>query len=164
MMITTILLLGTSSIIDDPATIGQTCRVLEAAYTAAIESNVPAYPQTIAPARRTVDLGTFHRDYRNQLPLDDGEFGDLVSRQRGFAVDGYRPLCVPTAAPIARADAEGHAQSISFTSPVFSSDGRIAVTEISFRHVPSGFGYGMLCIARRTGQAWSARCLGSWIT
>ncbi len=164
MPIAQIMLLAAASIPDENAGLGQTCRVLEAAYTAAIKSSVPAYPRNIVSSSRAADLREFHADYRADLPLKSAEFEDLAGRQRLYAVEAYRPVCVPASVPAVRKDAEGHVQHTSFTSPVFSSDGRIAVTEVSFRDGAGGFGYGMFCVARRSGAAWSATCVGSWVT
>jgi hypothetical protein len=50
----------------------------------------------------------------------------------------------------------------SFTSPIFSTDGRLALVEVSFQD-NGRFGYGSLCIVRSTGNRWLARCLPSWI-
>nr|WP_315381185.1 hypothetical protein [uncultured Sphingomonas sp.] len=164
MPIAQIMLLAAASIADENATSGQTCRVLEASYTAAIKSSVQAYPRNIVPSSRTVDLREFHADYRAGLPLKTAEFADLAGRQNLYAVQDYRPVCVPASVPAVRKDAEGHVQHTSFTSPIFSSDGHIAVTEVSFREAGGGFGYGMFCVARRSGMAWSATCVGSWVT
>lgn len=145
----------------DPAVI-HTCKVLEVAYTAAIGSAVPAYPLDIRPSHRSLDLGGIVKEYQAKFALEPGEFEDLKSKQAAYKVDGFRPLCVPTAKPVQKLDKEGHVQSVSFTSPVFSSDGRVSVVEVSFHE--KGFGYGMMCIARRTSATWVADCHGSWIT
>jgi hypothetical protein len=145
----------------DPAVI-HTCKVLEVAYTAAIGSAVPAYPLDIRPSHRSLDLGSIVKEYQEKLALEPSEFEDLKSKQTAYKVDGFRPLCVPTAKPAQRSDKEGHVQFTSFTSQIFSSDGRLAVVEVSFHEL--GFGYGMMCIARRTSATWVAHCHGSWIT
>lgn len=164
MPIMQIMLSVVASLPHESATVGQTCRVLEVAYTAAIKSSVPAYPRDILPSDRAVDLRAFHADYRADLPLTSAEFEGLAGRQRLYAAEAYRPVCVPASVPSVRNDSEGHVQYASFTSPIFSSDGSIAVTEVSFREGAGGFGYGMFCVARRSGVAWSAICVGSWIS
>lgn len=164
MQVMQIMLSVAVSLPHENATVGQTCRVLEAAYTAAIKSSVPAYPRDIVPSNRAIDLRAFHADYRADLPLTSAEFEGLAGRQRLYAVDAYRPLCVPASAPSVRKDSEGHVQYASFTSPIFSRDGSLAVTEVSLREGAGGFGYGMFCVARRSGGAWSANCVGSWIS
>lgn len=164
MIIMSIMLLAAASLSDEDTMVRHTCRVLEAAYTAAIKSSVPAYPRNIVQSRRTIDLEDFHAEYKADLPLHPAEFDELVSRQGLYAVEAYRPLCVPASVPTVLKDSEGHVQHSSFTSPIFSNDGSIAVTEVSFREEAGGFGYGMFCIARRSGASWSAKCTGSWVT
>jgi len=145
----------------DPAVI-HTCKVLEVAYTAAIGSVVPAYPLDIRRSNRSLELGGIVKEYQAKLEIASSEFEDLKVMQAAYKVDGYRPLCVPTAKPSQRLSKEGHVQFTSFTSPVFSSDGSLAVIEVSFHE--EGFGYGMMCIARRASATWTANCHPSWIT
>lgn len=50
-----------------------------------------------------------------------------------------------------------------FSEPVLSTDGRLALVEVS---LPDEFGggFGQLCIMRRSASGWSAHCLDSWAT
>ena len=144
-------------------TAAETCKVLEAAYTVASGSKVPAYPTDVRPLSHPLELRKFVPDYKARMPLDRREFDDLASREDAYKVAEFQPRCVPTASPSPRKDDEGHDQFVSFTNPIFSTDGALALVEVSFREKVR-FGYGMLCVVRRAKGGWTARCLQSWIT
>jgi hypothetical protein len=57
---------------------------------------------------------------------------------------------------------EGHQTFVTFTSPIFSGDGHVALTEVSFQN--GIFGYGLICVVRSRHGVWSSHCLQSWIT
>jgi hypothetical protein len=144
------------------APIDPTCRIVEAAYTAAIGSDQPAYPRDIDPAFRVIDLTRFVPDYRKRLALNAAEFDGLAARQSLYAQDKFRPLCVPVSDPAPRVDESGHLHRVSFTYPIVSADGMLALTEVSFKE--RGYGYGKTCIVRRAAAGWTAICLDSWVT
>lgn len=141
----------------------ETCKALAAAYAAAIDSAAPVWPADIRPSSRVLALGKFVPRYKQRMALEPGEFEDLLSREGAHTVPGYRPYCLAPVTPSRKLDDEGHRQFISFTSPIFSTDRRLALIQVSFQE-DAGFGYGVMCIARRSPAAtWSARCLPSWI-
>jgi hypothetical protein len=145
------------------ATAAETCKVLEAAYTVASGSKVPAYPTDVRPMSHPLELRKFVPEYKARMPLDRREFDDLASREDAYKVAEFQPRCVPAASPSPRKDDEGHDQFVSFTDPIFSTAGALALVEVSFREKVR-FGYGMLCVVRRAKGGWTARCLQSWIT
>jgi hypothetical protein len=100
--------------------------------------------------------------FRSPTGLSSAEFEALKVREPAYVVDGFRPLCVPTVRASQTKDKDGHLQAVSFTNPVFSADGHLAVVEVSFHE--NHFGYGMVCVARREQDTWSAQCHRSWIT
>lgn len=144
------------------APIDPTCRIIEAAYTAAIGSDRLAYPRDIDPAFRVFDLARFVPDYRKRLALNAGEFDGLAARQSLYGEEKFRPLCVSVSDPAPRFDDEGHLHRVSFTYPIVSADGMLALTEVSFWE--PGYGYGMMCIVRRGAAGWTAKCVDSWVT
>ena len=148
--------------VDDKAL--PTCKVLEAAYTAAIGSAVPAFPRDIRPAWRTLLPSKFKSPYPTTHALTAGEVRDLIANDPAYQFEKYRPACPFTATPSSKADADGHEEFISFTSPIYSSNHRLALVEISFEHKTGGFGYGSLCVVRWAEAGWTARCGPSWIT
>jgi hypothetical protein len=141
----------------------RTCAVLQAAYTAAIGQDATAYPKEVGPSRHILDdLRTFTPDYRGRLPLSAKEFEELATRQSIYHVENFKPICDWQGKGVAMKNDEGHQTFVTFTSPIFSRDGHVALTEVSFQY--GAFGYGLICVARSRHEAWSARCLQSWIT
>jgi hypothetical protein len=138
------------------------CGVLESAYTVAIESKTPASPIDVQPSWRSLELEEFVPDYPVRATIPKREFDDLISRQARHRDEKFRPLCVWRAKPVEARDYDGHRMTVSFTSPIFSTDEKLALVEVSFRE--SGFGYGKICIVRGGRSKWSAECHDSWIT
>lgn len=139
------------------------CRVIEAAYAAAVESKVAVYPAHIRRSTRSLELKEFVPDYRARLALDVGEFEDLAAREGQYDRVAFQPRCDWQGKAVRMIDEERHPIVVSFTNPIFSTNGRLALVEASFM-TQGRFGYGMLCIARTTGGAWSAHCQDSWIS
>ncbi|MBB5713226.1 hypothetical protein FHS94_000045 [Sphingomonas aerophila] len=141
-----------------------TCAVLQAAYTAAIGRTSPAYPQDVRLSPHGLDdLRKFMPDYRARMKLSEGEFEDLARREHLFNLENFRPACRWTGQTGPTIDDEGHKTFVTFTSPIFSKNRRLALVEVSFLE-EGRFGYGVLCTVRLSKAAWTARCLQSWIT
>ncbi|MDP5277697.1 hypothetical protein Q9Q95_02070 [Sphingomonas sp. DG1-23] len=138
------------------------CGVLEVAYAAAIESRVPASPVDVQPSWRELALEKFVPDFIARTTLSKGEVADLVAHQGMHREKGFRALCLWQARPMPAKDYEGHQMKVSFSSPIFSGDMRLAVVEVSFQE--PGFGYGSFCVLRGGRGAWSAQCHPDWIT
>ena len=141
----------------------RTCAVLQAAYTAAINRNAPAYPNDVRAANRTFRLAETVPEYHAKLGVSAKEYEDFVEQQATYNTPGFRPNCdwKGLAGPLK--DDEGHSTYITFTSPIFSKNGRIAVVETSCRETGM-FGYGLICTVRLKHSSWVAQCLQSWIT
>ncbi|HTU11714.1 MAG TPA: hypothetical protein VMG08_12550 [Allosphingosinicella sp.] len=139
----------------------ETCRVLEATYTAAIESWRLAAPVDVRRSDRRLELDRFDAGYIGRLPLTPSEFDALRTRQDRSGPIGFRPRCAWDGFPTPAVH-EGHRLWVTFTEPIFSADGDLALVEASF-HL-RGFGYGRMCVVRRTASGWAARCLPSWVT
>ena len=146
---------------DESTTAQRTCEMLEAAYAAAIEVGESASPVDVRTSERLLVLERFVPDYVESMALRPGEFEDLRSRSQGYRTDGFRPRCawVGTPTPVPHED---HPMWVSFTRPIFSTDERLALVEVSFLE-RGGWGYGKMCIVRRADAGWSARCLSGWI-
>jgi len=105
------------------------------------------------------DLDDFVPDYRAEMAVSPQEFADLASRQHHYSVARFKPNCdwVGTAIP---AENEITTEAYgTFTNPVFSTKGDLALVEVSF-----GTFYGVNCAVRSSGGTWRADCLRSWIS
>jgi hypothetical protein len=139
------------------------CMAIESAYTAAINSRTLARPIAIEPGWRAIEMRQIVPQYRSKLPLSAKEFEDLAAREQLYKIDHYEPHCSWKGSPI-RKDGDGfRPMTVSFTNPIMSSDGHLALVEVSFSN-HKGFGYGSMCVARMRGSEWSAQCIPSWIT
>lgn len=142
----------------------RTCAVLQAAYTAAIRRDALAFPPDVRSSpRRLESLQKFVPDYRERMPMSAGEFDEFVTQEDFYNFDNFRPACEWKGKAGPTTDNEGHHTFVTFTSPIFSSKGNLALAEVSFRE-DGIFGYGLLCTARLSHTTWTARCLQSWIS
>jgi hypothetical protein len=141
----------------------RTCAVLQAAYTAAIKYKVPAYPVDVRADSRALSLDKMVPDYRTELTASQHEFEELIARQDLYSSSNFKPTCTWNGVPGPLKDNEGHATYVTFTSPIFSKNGRLSIVQISFREAGM-FGYGLICMVRSKRGVWSAQCLDSWIT
>lgn len=141
----------------------RTCAVLQAAYTAAISRNAPAYPNDVRAADRTLRLAEIVPEYRAKLGVSASEYEELVEQQATYNTPGFRPNCGWKGIAGPSKDDEGHPTYVTFTSPIFSRNGRIAIVETSFREAGI-FGYGLICTVRSKRGSWAAQCSQSWIT
>jgi hypothetical protein len=141
----------------------RTCAVLQAAYTAAINRKAPAYPNDVRAADRTLRLGETVPEYRAKMGVTAQEYEELIEQQATYNTPGFRPNCDWKGLAGPSEDDEGHATYVTFTSPIFSENGRIAVVETSFREA-GRYGYGLICTVRSKRGTWVAQCLRSWIT
>lgn len=147
----------------DFASMPRTCAVLQAAYTAAIGRHAPAFPRDVRPSDHSLAPVTdLVRDARAGLTLSAGDVADLATRHKFYRADSFRPVCAWHGRAGPKTDDDGHAIVETFTSPVFSTNGRLALVEVSFRETGT-FGYGLLCTARLSRRTWKARCIRSWI-
>ena len=141
----------------------QTCAVLQAAYTAAIGHKTPVYPHDVRSDSRVLDLAKMVPDYRATLAMSARESDRLAEQENRYSFPNFKPSCAWRGSPGPLADAEGHATFVTFTSPIFSVNRRLAIVEVSFREAGM-FGYGMICVVRQQKEAWKGRCQSSWIT
>ena len=140
----------------------RTCAVLQAAYTAAIGARTPAYPIDVRMERTpNGSAGIISGDGTN-LGLTPAKSGDLVARQDIYRDSSFNPHCVWKGSAGPAIDEEGHDTYITFSSPIFSTDGKIALVEVSTRGKGT-FGYGVKCVVRSKRHRWSARCQRSWV-
>jgi hypothetical protein len=144
------------------ASAAKTCAVLQAAYTAALGRDAPAYPRDVRPSGRSRGSVTdIVPESRDRLGLSADEVADLATRQEIYRSDAFRPVCAWKGRTGPARDDEGHAVFVTFTSPILSTSGRLALTEVAFRETGI-FGYGLLCTARLSHMTWTARCMRSW--
>lgn len=141
----------------------RTCAVLQAALKAAAGATRPTWPAQIRLAWRDVGLDQIMPAYAQTLPLSAQELAGLTARQPLYDAPAFRPACRWRGQ---RASSRGRGTGdrfVTITSPIVSADGRLAITEVSFRSEGWG-GHGSLCVARQGASGWTARCVGSWIT
>lgn len=148
--------------VEEPTT-ASACRAMEAAYTAAIQSRTLGYPTAVEAGWRAIEMRKIVPEYRAELPLSSTEFEGLAQREHLYAIEHYKPRCRWEGKPNPSSDYDGHGMFVSFTNPIMSKDGRLALVEVSFDS-RKGFGYGSMCVARAAGSKWSAHCISSWIT
>lgn len=138
------------------------CAVIETAYAATAASAMPPVATAIVPARGALELQHFVPSYVAAMALKPGEFDDLKAQAARNPGPGFVPDCAwANAGPVPKED--GVAMKVAFTRPVFSSDARLALVEVSF-FSDGWWGHGELCMVRRLDGAWRARCLRSWIS
>ncbi|WP_159759062.1 hypothetical protein [Sphingomonas sp. 8AM] len=148
--------------VSDFASMPRTCAVLQAAYTAAIGHHAPAYPLDVRSSAHSLGSMTdIAPDARKRLAMSADEFTELATRQEIYRSDVFRPICAWKGRAAPPRDDEGHAMFVTFTSPVFSTTGRLALVEVSFRE-QGAFSYGLLCTVRSLHVTWKARCGRSW--
>ena len=140
----------------------RTCAVLQAAYTAAIKHKVLAYPVNVRGDSRPLSLDEIVPDYRAKLAASPREFNELIARQNLYSSSRFKPTCTWHGVPGPLKDGEGHATYVTFTSPVFSRNGRLSIVEVSFL-TEGMFGYGFNCVVRSKRGVSSGQCLESWI-
>lgn len=145
------------------ATAPQTCAVLQAAYTAASRHETLIYPRDVRSETRAMDLGKWVPEYRAKLALSAREFDELLGLEIQYRVPAFKPVCTWQGNPGPSVDDEGHATFVTFTSPIFSNSGQLAIVEVSFRE-EGIFGYGMICVVRQRHGGWDSQCQNSWIS
>ncbi|QQV78442.1 hypothetical protein H5J25_07315 [Sphingomonas aliaeris] len=141
----------------------RTCAILQAAYTKAIGGTATAYPNDVRSSSRRLELVKIVPEYRVKMGLSKKEYDDLIVQEASYGSADFRPSCSWKGIAGPAQDAEGHATFVSFTTPIFSTNGRLAVVETSFLE-RKDFGHGLVCIVRLKDKNWTARCLPGWIS
>jgi len=95
-----------------------------------------------------------------QLGLSAGEFEDLKQNARKQADKSFKPSCHWRGKPVEIKEPE--IMWSSFSKPVLSSDGQLALFSWSLKSF-GRWGHGQLCLARKTGEDWAAKCIPGWI-
>ncbi|GGB21818.1 hypothetical protein GCM10011380_09240 [Sphingomonas metalli] len=147
----------------DFASAPRTCAVLQAAYTAASGAKTLAYPPVVLMEDRRLHPEGFVTSYPAELPLSRHGFDDLVAEAKRYDFPNFKPACAWQGSPGPRVDGEGTPTFVSFTSPIFSSDGRLAILQVSFR-IQGWGGHGEICVVRQHRRGWRARCRAGWMT
>jgi hypothetical protein len=135
------------------------CSVVQAAFMAIRKSQNAIFPNDIEANSRPIPrIGTFF--IPNELVTAD-ERSDLISQQDRYSIEHFYPVCDWKGTPQSVLD-EGTKMRVSFSNPVFSSDAKLVILELSF--LSDGvWGYGLMCILRRADFDWITRCRPSWI-
>jgi len=97
------------------------------------------------------------------LALTDDEMADLAKSVAGHAFENFEPDCNWTQDAPNSFRVSPETPAFTFTNPLFSSDGNLALIARSRFVGPLGSS-GALCALRRKGDVWTATCFGSWIS
>ena len=154
--------------LNEAQTDATTCKVLEAAYTAAVIAPSSAgiadnvYPGTVVAAEHEPSrLETWIPEFRRKTPIDEDEFAEMQRLQPPPALR-YKPNCVWSGAPHNYVDS-GVTFKTSFSRPIIDPKRELALVEVSF-YSPGRFAFGKECVVRKRRGSWAATCLSSWIT
>lgn len=135
------------------------CSLLQTAYSNFERDGRVIYPPIIKAAPyKMSDMSRIAASYREAMKLTDGEFQDLMKIQSTSPHSPFVPSC-PWKGQAEVAEAGGGNWG-AFSHPVISSDGHLALVEVSSGNSFSA--YALLCIMRLNLKTWSARCLTSW--
>jgi hypothetical protein len=106
-------------------------------------------------------------DYRAQavkaLSLTDDELADLSKHSAGHSFENFEPNCEWTQDAPNTFRPSSSTPAFTFTNPLFSSDGNLALIARS-RFDGPGHGRGAFCAIRRTAEGWKAVCFNGWIS
>ena len=142
---------------------GEMCNVVQEAFMAATNNPSPAYPKDIEASSHPIGrLETFVNSYVAQMGLTGVELADLISQQGTYSIEHFTPMCDWTGKPQSVMDGQTPMR-VEFSNPIFSSDSNLAITQISFLG-RGRWGYGKICILRKTASDWAARCIAGWIS
>lgn len=95
------------------------------------------------------------------LALTDEELADLSKNADGHVFENFEPKCDwAQDAPLHDFQPSLKTPGYTFTNPLFSSDGNLALVARSKFVGPLG-SRGSLCVLRRSGDVWTATCFGS---
>jgi hypothetical protein len=140
----------------------ETCNVVQAAFKAATNNQDRAYPVEMRSSSRPMGrLESFKTAYVAAMSVGKDEWSDLISQQDKYSIE-HPPVCDRSGRP--QVMLLGLDRRIEVSSPIFSSDSKLAIIELSFRSGASMRGYGVICVARKKDSDWVARCIPSWIS
>jgi hypothetical protein len=135
------------------------CSFLQTAYSGFERDGRVIYPPIIKAAPFEMsDMSKISASYREAMKLTDGEFEDLRMMQSTSPRGPFVPSC-PWKGQ-AEVEEVGGGNWEAFSHPVISSDGHLALVEVSSGNSFSA--HALLCIMRLNLKTWSARCLTSW--
>jgi len=104
-------------------------------------------------------MSTFVASYRLKLDLIPEEFADMESRQHVTGKAEFLPRC-DWMGTRSRRDNEKGGSAIGFNEPIVSTDGKLALVEVSYSEGISALGD--LCVLRFTSKTWVGRCVRLW--
>lgn len=144
-----------------PRTPAATCAILQAAFASWNRRADPVYPEKLAPPR--MRMGRIEHggdpEFQKRIGVTSAELDDLIANQPATTADTV-PDCAWKGGAIAYVDPPDRHASTAFTAPILSSDGKLALVEMSVDHGFSAGGY--LCTMRLASDTWSGRCTGIW--
>lgn len=137
------------------------CSLLQAAYSGFDRDGREIHPSNVKAATNEIsDIKKFVVKYKEAMELTNSEFADLAMMQ-GLTPHGpFVPSCQWKGRVGSEALGVQGVGWVAFSQPIISSDGQIALVEVSSGGNFSA--YGLLCIMRVKSNAWSSRCLNSW--
>jgi hypothetical protein len=151
--------LGASEMLK-PQTATQTCAIVEAGYRTFMGKDRFLPPERVALARKPAQpMGDFVASYRQYLGLTPAEFADMEAKQHVTGKAEFLPRCDWLGIP-AEHDGKTGGSAIAFNEPIVSTDGKLALVEVSSSEGISG--WGELCVLRLTSESWTGRCVKLW--
>jgi len=152
-----------------PGSPEKTCAVLQSAFMTASDVRTGKtydgkfYPKVIHASAEQLNLKGFHAEYRSRMALSPAEFAELSQREAADEGSSFQPNCRwPGKPTVIRNHADGYGY-VSFTKPVFSRLGDLALVQVSI-YETYRFGHGDLCVVRHSRGRWTAKCQPSWIS
>jgi hypothetical protein len=111
----------------------EACNIVQVAFMAVINSQDLAYPKDMGVSSHSIGrLETFVSSYLARMGLGNDELSDLISQQDKYSIEYFAPVCDWRGRPQTVMD--GHDRMrIEFSNPIFSSDSKLAIIEVSFR-------------------------------
>jgi hypothetical protein len=140
----------------------ETCNVVQAALKESTNSKDRASPVEMRLSSRPIGrLESFRADYVGAMSIRKEEWSDLISQQDQYSIE-HTPVCDRSGRP--QVVLPGLDRRIEVSNPIFASDSKLAIIELSFRWDVSGRGHGFICVVRKNASDWVARCIPSWIS
>ena len=149
---------GPTGSVSTPA---RTCKLLQIAYRVDKGRADDIYPTAIRAYPD--DFGTlrnYNAAYGTYMGLREGEFEDLVANEEPALKPGFVPHCAWKGQAIAPTQDGDRTLVTYFKRPILSSDGRLALVEVS--HCNGFSGWGHLCSLRQSKGTWSGRCIPAY--
>lgn len=141
------------------------CDVVQAvvgSYSRNAGENGPLFPKDVRASTRWPSHGRDLLPYIDDFDLSPAEQTDLLKRWADHQEAPWTPDCAWKGRSLKVMEGD-MVMTSTFTRPLFSSDGRIAVLSWGL-YSPGPWAHGQTCLARLGPSGWKAVCRPSWLT